>query len=271
MLDSHRLEEQAKKLLAALVEAERNVPSDRRQQFLMNANMSTGNMADLMHPGLPAGRTQVYPGDIRQLAAESLVFHDEMGRGSGRVEVTPEGFEYYRVLKAGLGEPIQRTAAAAHELLTGAVFQRQFPKAYALWALAEGLLWSADRQQQLTAIGHHCREAMQAFVSEMLADLKVSSADPDAARTISRLRTCIQAREELLPSTVKPVLDALIVYWGTVSDLAQRQEHGAVREGTQLVWEDARRLVFLTCYVMHECSAALSIGADRVKDGGSAS
>ena len=44
-------------------------------------------------------------------------------------------------------------------------------------------------------------------------------------------------------------LDALLTYWGTVSDLVQRQEHGAKKEGEPLMWEDARRVVFQTAIV----------------------
>jgi hypothetical protein len=46
-------------------------------------------------------------------------------------------------------------------------------------------------------------------------------------------------------------------YWGTVSDLVQRQEHGAQKQGAELTWEDARRVVFQTAIVMYEVSRAL--------------
>jgi hypothetical protein len=55
-----------------------------------------------------------------------------------------------------------------------------------------------------------------------------------------------------------PFLDALIAYWGTVSDLLQRQEHGAQREGHDLVNEDARRVVFHTCLVIYELDRAIT-------------
>jgi hypothetical protein len=44
----------------------------------------------------------------------------------------------------------------------------------------------------------------------------------------------------------------MLAFWGAVSDLAQRQEHGAQREAEPLGWEDARRLVFLSAVVMYE-------------------
>ena len=58
-------------------------------------------------------------------------------------------------------------------------------------------------------------------------------------------------------TTVKPFIDALIVYWGTLDDLVQRQEHGAQKEGEALSWEDARRLVFQTINVMVELRRTL--------------
>jgi len=50
-------------------------------------------------------------------------------------------------------------------------------------------------------------------------------------------------------------LDSLLALWGTVHDLAQRQEHGAQKEGPPLGWEDGRLLVFHTVVVMFEFDA----------------
>lgn len=77
----------------------------------------------------------------------------------------------------------------------------------------------------------------------------------DKAKTVSRLRTVLGERK--LSEKLRAFLDALITYWGTVSDLVQRQEHGALREGEPLKWIDARRVVFQTAIVMLEIDAAL--------------
>ena len=61
-----------------------------------------------------------------------------------------------------------------------------------------------------------------------------------------------QFQAEFGSSSVRAHLDAVIVYWGTVSDLVQRQEHGAAKEGEALTWEDARRVVFQTVNLFHE-------------------
>lgn len=43
-------------------------------------------------------------------------------------------------------------------------------------------------------------------------------------------------------STEGPFVESLVAYWDTVSDLAQRQEHGGHRDAEPLTHEDARRL-----------------------------
>jgi hypothetical protein len=50
----------------------------------------------------------------------------------------------------------------------------------------------------------------------------------------------------------------LLAYWAAVNDLAERAEHGSQQEGSPLLWEDGRRLVFQTLLVMVELKAALS-------------
>ena len=43
-----------------------------------------------------------------------------------------------------------------------------------------------------------------------------------------------------------------------MSDLVQRQEHGAQKEGEDLTYEDARRVLLHTAMVMDECDRILS-------------
>jgi hypothetical protein len=74
---------------------------------------------------------------------------------------------------------------------------------------------------------------------------------------VARIRSVLQQHAAKLGTTAAPFLDALLVYWGTVSDLVQRQEHGAQKEGRPLVWEDGRRVVFQTAIVMFEVDRTL--------------
>ena len=123
--------------------------------------------------------------------------------------------------------------------------------------LAFGVI--AEPQQQLTTVGHHCREAMQEFADALIKRHNgEADAQPDKTKTVARVRMVFNVYSGKLGDKEKAVLEALLNYWGTVADLTQRQEHGEQKEGEQLVWEDARRAVFQTLLVMFEVDKALS-------------
>jgi hypothetical protein len=86
------------------------------------------------------------------------------------------------------------------------------------------------------------------------------SSHPDAkkAHDVARIRSVLDQHTSRLGTTLAPFLGALLSYWGAVSDLVQRQEHGAQKEGTPLMWADGRRVVFQTAIVMFETDRALS-------------
>ena len=73
--------------------------------------------------------------------------------------------------------------------------------------------------------------------------------------TVDRVRAALAAVQA--SESVAAQCDALVRYWGTTSDLAQRQEHGATREGEPLSSEDARRLIFHAALVMYEVDRLL--------------
>lgn len=58
-----------------------------------------------------------------------------------------------------------------------------------------------------------------------------------------------------------PFVESLVAYWDTVSDLAQRQEHGGHRDAEPLTHEDARRLVLQTAVMMFEVRRRLTRNA----------
>jgi hypothetical protein len=129
--------------------------------------------------------------------------------------------------------------------------------AYQKWLQAESILWSSDSEQQLTSIGHLCREALQEFATALVDHYQPPNVDSDKAHTVARLKAILNLSRDQLVSTEKPFLDALVAYWGTVSDIIQRQEHGGQKEGRPLVWEDARRVVFQTAILMFEIDNSL--------------
>lgn len=132
-------------------------------------------------------------------------------------------------------------------------------RSFAKWASAEALLWSSDTEESMTTIGHLTREAMQLFATSLAAIARPTNLPADPAKTVARVRASLDAVSAALGASEQPFLDALLVYWGTVSDLVQRQEHGAQREGRPLQWRDARRVVLQGATVMFEIDEAVSI------------
>jgi hypothetical protein len=122
---------------------------------------------------------------------------------------------------------------------------------------AESIVWSDNSEQQLTVIGHLCREALQEFANTLVEKYLPPGVDDNRAHTENRIRVVLAQQENQLGSTESLFLDALIRYWRTVSDIVQRQEHGAQREGALLTGEDGRRVVFQTAIVMFEIDRAL--------------
>lgn len=137
--------------------------------------------------------------------------------------------------------------------LDGKAFMHSYPAAYDRWHQAEQGLWDADNPAEMTRIGHTCREALQEFAAA-LAKRHGIEAPTDHTKTVQKIRTVLDKQE--LGKTHQAFLDALLAYWGTVSDLVQRQEHGGLREKEPLTWEDTRRVVFQTAIVMFEIAQA---------------
>ncbi len=245
-------ETEQEEALAILVEAHRNVPRDNRERFLMLANDNTSN-AVIRHPGLPNRTVEIYEGDISALQRAGLIaFSGSM------FEITDRGFGYYKRMKERAGQPVERVEANSRKYLDAPRFLQKYAKAYQKWSDAERSLWGSDSERQLTTIGHLCREAIQEFATVLVNLYRPSDVDEDQTHTVARIRSVLNSQAARLGTTEKKFLDALIAYWGNVSDLIQRQEHGGQKEGNPLVWEDARRVVFQTFVVMGEVDRTLS-------------
>lgn len=251
------LEKEQEDLLLALVEAARSVAREERQKFIV---LRVGNMHQdiLHHQGLPDGQILVYYGDVEALSRTGLVSLTYGSSGTPLFDVTPEGFQHYERLRKRAAQPIARVEAAVRSFMDGSRMTSEYPEAYRAWAEAEAMLWGAETGEKFTAIGHSCREVLQHFCTRLVSKYSPANIDPDPAHTIARLKSVLAIRRQSLPSGLAGFLEALIAYWGTVSDLAQRQEHGAQKEGDALLWEDARRLVFQTAVLMYEVDRALS-------------
>jgi BMFP domain-containing protein YqiC len=258
MLEGIRLEEVQKALLFELVEAARKIPREKRQPFL--AIQFTGfNQARVFHPGSANGM-EAYMGDIDLLADARLIrFSSVRCEGPKReFDVTPLGFEYYRRIIEQTTDPISRVEASIRAYLDADGFKLRHPEAYNKWTEAESIVWSDNSEQQLTVIGHLCREALQEFTNKLVERIRPSEVDENRAHIENRIRAVLANQGNQLGTTERPFLDALVRYWRTVSDIVQRQEHGSQREVSLLTGEDGRRVVFQTAVVMFEIDRALA-------------
>jgi hypothetical protein len=164
----------------------------------------------------------------------------------------------YEEIKRRSGAPAQQLQEELVRYLDAEGFQRRYPEAYRKWFQAAEKLWSSDSEQQLTQIGHLCREAIQEFAAVLVEKHGLAALIPDKAKNVARIKAVLDRHASTLGTTVAPFLDALLAYWRTVSDLVQRQEHGGQKEGRPLIWEDGRRVVFQSAVVMFEIDRTLS-------------
>ncbi len=249
------LEPEQEQLLRTFVEAARNVPRDQREKFLF---VTVGEGSFVQHPGLPGQQMVVYEGDVDVLEATGLllVTHANLSRD---FDVSPMGFRFYEEMQRRSGAPAQQVEEELRRYLEADAFQQSYPEAYRKWAEAAAKMWASDTEQQLTTIGHLCREAMQTFATALVDRHQPPGVDQHKAHDVNRVRAVLSQHSARIGTTTPPFLDALLGYWKAVSELVQRQEHGGQKEGRPLVWEDGRRVVFQTVIVMFEVDRALTI------------
>lgn len=252
MSDIPLLPEQ-EQLLAQMVEASRGIPRDQRQKFLL-INTMAGSY--LIHPGLPA-RPKVIAEDVETLAHVGLLAVSYGSRGTPNYFVTPAGYQHYETAKRLRGGPVQQMEAEVRSFLDADAFSSAYPGAFAKWTAAVDRLWSADSAGEATTIGHLLREALQEFATALVERHDPPDAPDNPAKDVARIRSVLRSVDDRLGSAECALLDALLGYWGAVTDLAQRQEHGSQREGQPLEWEDARRLVFQVAILFFEFDRSL--------------
>ncbi len=255
------LDDHQKNLLVDLIEAEKSIPRERRQHFYV-ANTVGPPGVQLMHEGWKDTDRRVFEGDIETLGRAGLIALSADNTGLQQFYVTQAGHAFYADLMLQKGRPLQRVQNISREYLSSAAFQRKYPTAYAKWSQAEALLWSSDSAAAFTTIGHLAREAMQEFATALVERFQPTSVDADCAKIVSRIRAVLNTQSTSIGATEKPFLEALLAYWGTVSDLVQRQEHGAQREKQYLRWSDARRIVLQVAIIMFELDEVLSNSTD---------
>ena len=251
-------EKEQEQLFCTIVEAARNVPRENRQEFLIVRTDAGGDY--LQHPGLPGGEIKFYSPDLKILSEYGLISITGTNRyGIARIDVHPRGYLYYKYLKERSGEPVEHIEEAVRRYIDAHDFQKEYPKAYEKWAEAENLLWKTDTSKQLTTIGHKCRETIQEFMDILYTQIKPPGEQIPKKSTKARLEKIIEARTKQLGKTERKFLNLLYNFWDVVNDLVQKQVHEAQREKVQLVWKDARRVVFQTMMLMYEVSQSLKL------------
>jgi hypothetical protein len=214
--------------------------------------------AVILHPGFPGSeRQEAYWPDLIGLAQSGVFTVMTYTEGDIRFDIAAFGLQTYAEVRRSEQEPIRAIGRDVKDYLDQSGFASRHRTAYERWKKAADILWSDHPEGHLSEIGHHCREAMQEFAETLAQGLPVLE-ETSKTKTVDRVRAALNNSRGRLGETVADMLDALAVYWGTVSDLAQRQEHAAGREGESLGWEDARRLVFHTALVMYELDRTLN-------------
>lgn len=253
--DGIQLEKEQKELLFKIVEASRNLPSDKRSDFFITRS-SAGDQ--LNHSGLPEGNIEIYYNDLAILERYGLIIvtiHNEYG--IVRFDIDPLGYNYYKCLKGQSFQKIDRIETEIKNYINASEFQNKHPKPYEKWSEAESLLWESDSNQQLTTIGHLCRESMIEYIDNIVKQINPPDADSNKSSTKNRLKSILKYKAHKLGKTENFFLEAIYNFWESVSNLIQRQEHGAKKEGEELVWEDGRRVVFQTMVIIYEIDKAL--------------
>lgn len=160
------------------------------------------------------------------------------------------------------GEPLEKVEdEAVRYLVEAAEFTARYPEAAQKWAHAARLL-AEDPTGNTTRIGHDYREALAAFASALVDRHGAHESDAGGG-TVDSIRAVVKGQRHGRSDRGSDLLEALVAYWGTVSDLTQRQEHAARREGEALTAADGRRLVCYSALVMHECDVTLRPGEPR--------
>jgi hypothetical protein len=248
------LESEQEELLCKFVEADRQAPQGHRGKFFTINQFGTSYFLYDSAPGIKVIGSLT---DAEILAGKGLLGRSYTSKGDPLFYVNPEGIQYYRELKQA-DQPAQAIEKDVRGYLSSDEFKNSYPISLKKLTDAENLLWASDSERQFTTIGHLCREALQEFANALVQKYNPPNVDADKAHIVARMRSVLNLRAPNLGSTENEFLRSLIGYWGAVSDLVQRQEHGSHRDKNSLSWEDGRRVVFQTFIVMYEIHQSLT-------------
>lgn len=243
-----RLEPEQETLLTLLLDAAQNVPRSEQSWHLI----SYGGGHIVHGAGI---KEDVAQQDFLALEHADLIRCTGHGKGNEYV-LTAKAKARYAVTHRTHGTRTGQQEQQVRRFIDDEAFRRSYPRAYAHWSDAADLLWSGESDRTVTAIGHACREAMQAFATEALARYKPPDADQDPTKIKRRLGAVIHMLRPSLGEARTRILETLGGYEEALIDLIQRQVHGGQKEGERLTWNDSRRVVFHTMSVMVELASS---------------
>lgn len=237
--DRLHLEREQVDLLLQMLAGARTVPRPERQWLLV----SFGRGSWFEGPGID-GRQANVEGDVRILERAGLLEAIRFSPRDGNPTyiLTPEAFAYERDARGS--EPVSRQEDEVRRFLDAEVFRKRYPQAYAHWSDAEALLWTADTAREFTTVGHKIREALQEFATEVVNRYQPPGVEQNIALVNRRLGAVIAMLLPNLGERRADLLRSLGDYSEATLAVVQRQEHGAQKEGEELSWLDARRVVF---------------------------
>lgn len=248
------LEPEQEGLLALMVETQRSVPREQRHPFHVMKAM--GRPPTLWHPALKHEETFISEGDVLTLAEYNLLRVGYTSRGSQTYDVTNTGYAYYEEMKYAQGTPLERVQIEIRNYFEDlGSFRMNHADAFRKWVEAEEVLWKKDSETRLSTVGHLCREAVILFTDKLVEVHKPESVDEDSQHVVRRVEAVLKQRSRI-GKAENEALGNLVRYWYSLNQLIQRQEHEAVREAESLMWEDARRVVFVTAFLLFEIHRA---------------
>jgi hypothetical protein len=243
------LDNEQKQIFINFIDSFKDIVRDNRYKFV--ASHLSDDTTLIGHPLKPDSDITLYKIDFEALCRSKLFdCYDFNNPNEMQFIITHEAFNVYELLKNEKLTPLQRIENDTLDYIKSQCFIKKYPKAYQKWQMAEELFLKETKNKNLTTIGHLCRETLQEFADELLLHKSIES-EFSKSKIISKIKSVFEATN-IGSTTTKHFLDALLNYWGALSDLVQKQEHDSQREGGTLKIEDARRIIFHSAIIMYE-------------------
>jgi len=136
--------------------------------------------------------------------------------------------------------------------------ERLYPTAFAHLRKAMKVLCEGTDETDWSTVGHDCRLAMQDFAQAVYERFYPAAKQEPLSleKSVEKIRRVL-ARQPKTSQTLASMVEALLTYWGTVTDYVQRAEHRSQKEGGQITEEDAKRCILYSYLVLAEITNIL--------------